>query len=78
VIDITKKKHISTAEAAGCLGYSVPTITHWAEQWDETGGQEGIPAFKVGRAWRFDSEELQPWLDAKKLPYQKVAIQKSG
>jgi transposase len=78
VMDITKKKHISTVEAAEWLGYSVRTITGWAEQWHETGGREGIPGFKVGRAWRFDTGELQRWLDEKRIPYQARPGAQSG
>ena len=78
MIDITKKKHITTTEAAEWLGYSVRTITLWAEQWRESGGQEGIPGFKVGRAWRFNSAELEAWLDAKKTPFQPARMTKSG
>ena len=27
---------------------------------------KGIPAFKVGRLWRFDREEIRLWLERKK------------
>jgi transposase len=78
-INTRKKDHlVRSDQVAEWLGYSVRTITHWAEQWHDTGGQEGMPGFKVGRAWRFDTAELQRWLDAKKIPYQPIGIAKSG
>jgi len=30
--------------------------------------KKGIPAFKVGRLWRFDREEIRQWLERKKKP----------
>ncbi len=74
-----KSAYMSSDDVAKWLGYSVRAITLWAEQWHETGGQQGTPGFKVGRAWRFDSDELQRWLDAKKISYQQVpSMKKSG
>jgi len=66
------------AEVAEYLGYSVRTITAWAEQWHQTGGQMGIPGFKFGRAWRFDTGELQHLVAKKKLPFQRLPSAKSG
>ncbi len=31
----------------------------------------GVPAHKMGREWRFDSEEVDEWLKAGKLAVQK-------
>ena len=68
--DTSKRRaHLDTREVAQWLGYSVRTITLWAEQWRDSGGKEGIPGFKIGRAWRFDTGELQRWLEAPKKKF---------
>lgn len=39
--------YLSTEEVAQMLGFSVRTVTLWFNQWKETGGQAGIPGFKM-------------------------------
>jgi hypothetical protein len=48
------------------FGFSVRTITAWASQWQDSGGQEGIPAFKMGRSWRFDRQQIQAHIEKQK------------
>jgi len=62
------KSYLSTEDVSRMLGYSPRTITLWASAWLESGGVEGIPAFKLGRGWRFDAIELQAYIDGKKSP----------
>lgn len=69
-----KKKYLDSYQVAEWLGCAPRTITHWAEKWTDTGGQEGIPAFKIGRSWRFDADVIQQWLvEKQKLPMSSVA-----
>jgi excisionase family DNA binding protein len=66
------KPYLSTEEVAQLFGFSVRTITAWAAEWHESGGTQGIPAFKMGRSWRFERAEIQAYIDGKKLPVQPV------
>lgn len=60
--------HLSTEQVAKWLGFAPRTITHWAQQWVDSGGKEGIPGFKIGRSWRFEKAKIQQWLtDQKRL-----------
>ena len=52
------KPYLSTEEVSQMFGFSARTITEWASAWQESGGTEGIPAFKMGRSWRFDRLKL--------------------
>lgn len=40
-------------EVAPAYGVKERTIRRWAEQFRDSGGLEGIPAFKSGKLWRF-------------------------
>ena len=48
------------------LGFSVRTVTLWFNQWRDTGGQEGLPGFKVGKSWRADRHEIEEWVQRQK------------
>jgi len=58
--------YLNTEEVAKLLGYSVRTITEWAQRYQDTDGLEGIPAFKFSRAWRFDKARMEAWIADKK------------
>ena len=45
------QRYLSVAENAAYLGLSAKTVYGWAEK-------GAIPAYKVGRVWRFDKTEL--------------------
>jgi excisionase family DNA binding protein len=68
------KPYLTTADVAQLLGFSVRTITEWAVQWQDSGGKQGLPAFKMGRSWRFDRQQIQAHVDrlkgSKQLPFQ--------
>jgi excisionase family DNA binding protein len=66
------KPILSTEEVAQWLGLSIRTTTALAAQWHESGGAEGIPAFKLGRSWRFDRQKIQAYIDQKQLPFQRT------
>ena len=59
--------YLSTEEVAQLLGFSVRTVTLWFNKWHETGGQEGIPGFKVGKSWRGDRKEIEAWIEKQKV-----------
>lgn len=58
---------LSTEEVAQLLGFSVRTVTLWFNKWHETGGQEGIPGFKVGKSWRAERREIEAWIEQQKV-----------
>lgn len=68
----TNRLYLSTEEVAQLFGFSVRTITEWAAQWQDSGGQQGLPAFKMGRSWRFDREQIQAMVRSKQIPLQSV------
>jgi excisionase family DNA binding protein len=47
---------LGTAEVADLLGISVRTVCVWAECSE-------LPAYKVGRQWRFPADAIQTWLE---------------
>jgi excisionase family DNA binding protein len=51
---------LTTEEAAEYLGKS----SWWLR---ENISRLGIPAFKIGRQWRYRKEDLDLWLDAHKV-----------
>lgn len=62
--------YLSTEEVAQMLGFSVRTVTLWFNQWKDTGGQSGIPGFKIGKSWRADRKEIEGWIARQKAPFQ--------
>lgn len=64
---------LTTEQVAKWFGYSVRTITDWAQQHEDSGGQAGIPAFKLGRGWRFDKTALEVWLADKQRHKEKLS-----
>lgn len=66
------KPYLSTEEAAQLFGFSIRTITAWAAVWPESGGVQGIPAFKMKRSCRFDRQRIQAYIDGKQLPLRPV------
>ena len=59
--------YLSTEEVAQLLGFSVRTVTLWFNTWHETGGQQGMPGFKVGKSWRAERREIEAWIEAQKV-----------
>ena len=62
VLEFKTQDYLSTEQVAKWLGFAPRTITHWTQKWDETGGKEGIPGFKIGRSWRFEKVRIEQWL----------------
>lgn len=54
-------KFLRAEELADWLELPVRTVTELACRWKDTGGLEGIPGFKIGRAWRFDEDQVKAW-----------------
>jgi hypothetical protein len=69
---LLSKPYLSTKDVANVFGISERTVTDMAVAWHESGGQEGIPCFKIGRSWRFASKDIQAFIDGKKLPMQQT------
>jgi hypothetical protein len=66
---------LKTEEVAQIMGFSVRTVTLWFNKWVETGGQEGIPGFKVGKCWRADRIAFEAWVEKLKgSPVQATEI----
>jgi excisionase family DNA binding protein len=53
-------KWINTDEAAEYLGVKATTIREWIKK------NNGIPAYKIGRCWRFKKTELDKWVNSEK------------
>jgi excisionase family DNA binding protein len=54
-----EQRYLSVLDAAAYLGLSAKTIYAWAER-------GAIPAYKVGRVWRFDKLELDEFVRGQK------------
>jgi excisionase family DNA binding protein len=54
----TVQRYLSVEQTAIYLGLSPKTIYSWAEKRE-------IPAYKVGRVWRFDKAELDDFVRGK-------------
>lgn len=50
-----ERRYFSVREAAAYLGLSPKTVYAWAEQ-------HVMPAYKLGRVWRFDKAELDDFV----------------
>lgn len=50
-----EQRYLSLADAARYLGLSRKTLYSWAEKGT-------MPAYKVGRVWRFDKSELDSFV----------------
>lgn len=53
-------KWINTDEAADYLGVKATTIREWIKK------NNGIPAHKIGRLWKFKKDELDEWVKSGK------------
>lgn len=53
-------KWISIEEAAYYLGVKVVTIREWIKK------DNGIPAHKIGKLWKFKKSELDEWVKSGK------------
>jgi transposase len=62
--------YLSTEEVAQMLGFAVRTVTLWFNEYRETGGQEGLPGFKVGKCWRAERRDIEARIAQKKAPFQ--------
>ncbi len=50
-----EKKWLSVDEASGYLGVKRDTIYRWIEK-------RGLPAYRIGRLWKFSAEDLDAWV----------------
>ncbi len=46
---------LSIAEVSQYIGVSTDTIYKWIDK-------KGLPAYKVGRLWKFKAEEIDQWV----------------
>ena len=54
-----EKKWLSVDEAAMYLGVKRDSIYRWIEK-------RGLPAYRIGRLWKFTAEDLDAWVKAGK------------
>lgn len=52
----TKDNYISLEEAADYLGIKPVTLRNWIKN------KEDIPAYRVGKLWKFKCSELDQWI----------------
>jgi excisionase family DNA binding protein len=55
VSNLVEQRYLSVSETATYLGLSPKTVYAWAEK-------GAIPAYKVGRVWRFDKTDLDDFV----------------
>ena len=53
---------LTAAEVARALRISEETVRRLAEHWNDSGGLEGLPGFKVGKQWRFHRKKVVDYL----------------
>src|SRR5437016_4949321 len=53
---------LTASEVALALRISEETVRRWADQWRDSGGHEGLPAFKVGKQWRFSRQAVYEYV----------------
>ncbi len=56
MLEFNEDKWISIEEAANYLGVNKDTIRNWIKK------ENGIPAHKIGKLWRFKKTELDNWI----------------
>ena len=49
---------LTASEVAKAFRISVEAVRRLADQWRDTGGQDGLPGFKVGKQWRFRRKDV--------------------
>ncbi len=57
---VNNDKWINIEEAADYLGVKTVTIRDWIRK------NNGIPAHKVGKQWKFKKDELDSWINSGK------------
>ena len=57
---INDDKWISIDDAASYLGVKSSTILEWIKK------ENGIPAYKIGKQWKFKKAELDEWVKSGK------------
>lgn len=58
--EINSEKWINIEETAEYLGVKVVTIRNWIKK------NNGIPAHKIGKMWKFKRTELDDWVKSGK------------
>ena len=59
LIDVLPDRHFLTAaEIAPLFRVDERTVRRMAERWYDSEGQEGLPAVKIGRQWRFEKARI--------------------
>jgi len=62
-----QQEFIATKEVAHLTGFSVRTIVTWAGEFQDSGGTEGIPSYRIGkRAWSFKRSEVERWIESRR------------
>ncbi len=63
---MTEEQLMGTEEVARYLHVHFKTVMHLVERGE-------LPAYKVGRVWRYRKHDVDTWLDARKhVPGQKI------
>ena len=59
-VDKNEEKCVGIEEAANHLGVNKDTIRNWIKK------ENGIPAHKIGKLWKFKLSELDEWVKSGK------------
>jgi predicted DNA-binding transcriptional regulator AlpA len=69
-----QRRFLNSKEVAALLRVSVRAVCAWAEEYRDSGGTEGLPAYRFGsRAWSFDQQEIEQWIERRKIKTAKLA-----
>jgi predicted DNA-binding transcriptional regulator AlpA len=69
-----QQRFLNSKQVAALLGISARAVCAGAERYRDSGGQEGIPAYRFGdRAWSFDRQEIERWIESRKANNAKLA-----
>jgi predicted DNA-binding transcriptional regulator AlpA len=72
-------QYLTTEGVAALLGFAPRTITAWAQQYEDSGGTEGLPAVRFGRrAWRFERSAIELWIARKTYHTVTISVESSS
>lgn len=63
--ETTKEAYIGIEEAAEYLGIKPITLRSWIKK------KDNLPAYRIGKLWRFERSELDDWVSSGKSALDK-------
>jgi len=63
--ELFEHRMLSAKEVAKMFGVEDKMIRRLAEEWQDSGGKQGLRGIKVGKVWRFCREDARAYLDTR-------------